>query len=125
PTAIGTVEFRYYDSPAACDSDVAAFPATAPSGGARGSTETVTNGAAPPSAAATFPAAGIFYWAAFYSGGPNNLPSASDCATEPLVVSPAAAQLTTELSAADGEITVGETASDAATLHDVTGTAGG
>ncbi|HEY7814913.1 MAG TPA: hypothetical protein VIC62_16830, partial [Nakamurella sp.] len=122
-TAVGTIEFRYYDSPAACDSDVAAFPGTAPSGGTPVSTETVTNGAAPPSAAATFPAAGTFYWAAFYSGGPNNLPSASDCATEPLVVKPATSLVTTELSAADREIAVGGTASDSATLHGVTSTA--
>ena len=125
-TAVGTVEFRYYDTPGACDSDVATFPGTAPTGGTRASTETVTNGVAPPSTAATFPTGFYtFYWAAFYSGGPNNLPAASDCATEPLVVTPAASQVTTELSAADGEITVGETATDAATLHDVTGTAGG
>ena len=124
-TAVGSIEFRYYDSPAACDTDVAAFPATAPAGGTPVSTQTVTNGAAPPSAAAAFPAAGTFYWAAFYSGGPNNLPSASDCATEPLVVTPAASQVTTELSATDGEIAVGGTASDAATLNGVTGTAGG
>ncbi len=125
PTAVGTVEYRYYDSLSACDSEVAAFPGTAPSGGTAVSTQTVTDGAAPPSDAATFPAAGTFYWAAFYSGGPNNLPSASDCATEPLVVTPAASQVTTALSATDGEITVGGSASDSATLSGVTGAAGG
>ena len=124
-TAVGTIEFRYYDAPAACDSDVAAFPGTAPSGGTSVSTQTVTNGAAPPSAAATFPTAGTFYWAAFYSGGPNNLPSASDCATEPLVVTQAPSRVTTHLSAAGGQIPVDGSVSDSATLNGVTGTAVG
>ena len=79
----------------------------------------------PPSAAATFPAAGTFYWAAFYSGDPSNGAAASDCATEPLVVTPAPSQVTTQLSATGGEIPVGGSASDAATLNGVTGTAGG
>ena len=96
-----------------------------PSGGTLVSTETVSNGVAPPSAAHTFGAVGTFYWAAFYTGGPNNLPAASICATEPLVVKPAVAQLTTVLSPAGGEIDVGGSASDAATLAGVTGTAGG
>ena len=124
-TAVGSVDYRFYGSQAACETDVAAFPGTAPSGGTLVSTETVSNGVAPPSAAHTFGAAGTFYWAAFYSGGPNNLPAASICATEPLVVKPAASQLTTVLSPAGGEIDVGGSASDAATLAGVTGTAAG
>ena len=119
------MEYRFYGSLAACDSDVAAFPGTPPSGGTLVSTVTVTNGAVPPSAAATFPAAGTFYWAAFYSGDPSNLAAASDCATEPLVVTPAQSRVTTQLSAAGGEIAVGGSASDSATLTGVTGTAGG
>ena len=50
---------------------------------------TVTGGVVPPSAAHTFPAAGTFYWAAFYSGDPSNRAAASDCAIEPLVVTAA------------------------------------
>ena len=119
------MEYRYYASLAACDSDVAAFPGTPPPGGTLVSTVTVTGGVVPPSAAATFPAAGTFYWAAFYSGDPNNLPAASDCATEPLVVTPAPSRVTTELSANGREIGVGGSASDSATLTGVTGTAGG
>ena len=68
---------------------MAAFPGTPPSGGTLVSTVPVTGGVAPPSAAHTFPTAGTFYWAAFYSGDPNNLAAASVCVTEPLVVTPA------------------------------------
>ena len=124
-TAGGTVAYRFYGSLSACETDVAAFPGTPPPGGTLVSTVTVTGGVVPPSAAHTFAAAGTFYWAAFYSGDPSNLPAASDCAAEPLVVNPAVSQLTTVLSAAGGEIPVGGSASDAATLHGVTGTAGG
>ena len=97
-TAGGTVGYRYYDSQAACDADVAAFPGTAPSGGTPVSTETVTNGAVPRSSAVTFPGAGTVYWAVFYSGDAANVPVASDCATEPLVVTPAPSLVTTSLS---------------------------
>jgi len=124
-TASGTVEYRYYPSLATCDSDVAAFPGTPPPGGTLVSTVTVTGGVVPASAAHTFGAAGTFYWAAFYSGGPNNLPAASDCATEPLVVTLSPSRITTELSIASREIGVGGAASDSATLGGVTGTAGG
>ncbi|HEY7812712.1 MAG TPA: hypothetical protein VIC62_05705, partial [Nakamurella sp.] len=124
-TAGGTVEYRYYDSLSACESDVAGFRGTAPSRGTPVSTQTVANGAAPSSPAATFRDAGTFYWAAFYSGDPNNRAAASDCATEPLVVTPAQSQVTTQLSAAGGEIPVGGPASDSATLLEVTGTARG
>ena len=85
----------------------------------------MTGGVVPPSAAHTFPATGTFYWAAFYSGDHDNLPAASNCATEPLVVLPALSRITTELSAPDGQIPGGGSVTDAATLHDVTGTAGG
>ena len=104
---------------------MAAFPGTGPSGGTLVSTETVTGGVVPPSAAHTFGAAGTFYWAAFYSGDASNQAAASPCVTEPLVVTPAPSQVTTELSATDGEIVAGGTASDAATLAGVTGTAAG
>ena len=66
------------------------------SGGTLVSTVTVTSGSVPPSAAATFDVAGIFYWAAFYSGDANNLLATSECATEALVVTRAAAQVTTQ-----------------------------
>ena len=124
-TAGGTVEYRFYGSLAACETDVAAFPGTPPPGGTLVSTVTVTGGTVPPSASATFPAAGTFYWAAFYSGDPSNAAAASDCASEPLVVTAAASVVTTQLSATGGEIPVGGTASDAATLAGVTGAAGG
>ena len=124
-TAGGTVAYRFYGSLSACETDVAAFPGTPPPGGTLVSTVTVTGGVVPPSATHTFGAAGTFYWAAFYSGDTSNLPAASDCAAEPLVVNQAVSQLTTVLSAAGGEIPVGGSASDAATLHGVTGTAGG
>jgi hypothetical protein len=124
-TAGGTVQYRYYGSLSGCQADVTAFPGTAPSGGTLVSTVTVTGGVVPSSAAITFPAAGTFYWAAFYSGDASNLPAASDCATEPLVVTPAPSQVTTQLSAADHVIRVGGSVSDAATLHAVTTTAVG
>ena len=122
--AVGSVEYRFYGSLSACETDVAAFPGTPP-GGTLVSTEPVTAGTVAQSAVATFPVAGTFYWAAFYSGDPSNRAAASDCATEPLVVTPAASRVMTQLSAADGEISVGGSASDSATLDGVTGTAGG
>ena len=88
-TAAGTVEYRFYGSLSACETDAAAFPGTPPPGGTLVSTVTVTGGVVPPSASATFPAAGTFYWAAFYSGDPSNAAAASTCATEPLVVTAA------------------------------------
>jgi hypothetical protein len=124
-TAGGSVQYRFYDSLSACDTDAAAFPATAPSGGTLVSTAAVTGGVVPPSAAHVFAAAGTFYWAAFYSGDVSNSAAVSDCATEPLVVTPAPSQVTTQLSAADGAIAVGGSAGDTATLHGVTATAGG
>ena len=124
-TAGGAVAYRFYGSLTGCESDVIAFPGTPPSGGTLVSTVTVTGGVVPPSAAHTFGTTGTFYWGAFYSGDPNNGAAASRCATEPLVVTPAASQLTTQLSPAGGQIGVGGSASDSATLAAVTGTAGG
>ena len=95
-TAGGTVEYRYYSSLAACETAILAFPP--PSGGTLVSTVTVTGGVVPASASATFPAAGTFYWAAFYSGDPSNRAAASHCVTEPLVVTPAPSRVTTQLS---------------------------
>ena len=80
------MEYRYYSSLSDCQTATSAFPPA--SGGTLVSTVTVTGGVVPPSASATFPDAGTFYWAAFYSGDPSNLAAASDCATEPLVVTP-------------------------------------
>jgi hypothetical protein len=124
-SAGGSLEYRFYGSLAACDSETAAFPGTAPSGGTLVSTVGVTRGAAPPSAAVTFPLAGTFYWSAFYSGDAGNRPAASDCASEPLVVNPALSQVTTQLSAGEGEAGVGMPVSDSATLRAVTAVAGG
>jgi hypothetical protein len=124
-SAGGSVEYRFYGSLAVCDADTAAFPGTAPAGGTPVSTVGVTNGVAPPSAAVTFPLAGTYYWAAFYSGDAGNRPAASDCASEPLVVNPAFTQVTTELSAGEGEAGIGGSVSDAATLRAVTAAAGG
>jgi hypothetical protein len=124
-SASGTVGYRFYGSLAACDADAATFPGTPPSGGTLVSTEPVTGGVVPPSAAQAFPATTIVYWAAFYSGDAGNLPAASRCTSEPLVVTAAPSQVTTELSAADSEIAAGDSASDTATLGGTTPTAGG
>jgi hypothetical protein len=125
PAAGGSVEYRFYGSLSACDADAAAFPGTAPSGGTLVSSVIVAGGQVPPSAAHAFPATGTFYWVAFYTGDTSDRPAASDCATEPLVVTTAPAQVTTSLSAPDRVISVGGSASDSATLHGVTGAAGG
>src|SRR5260370_19244402 len=58
-----------------------------------------SSGNVPASASASFPNAGTFYWAAFYSGDPNNTAAASDCTTELLVVSKATPSITTALTA--------------------------
>jgi hypothetical protein len=83
----GTVQYRLYDSLAACQAATSAFPPA--SGGTLVSTVTVTRGNVPSSAPATFPAAGRFYWSAFYSGDASDQASDSICASEPLVVTPA------------------------------------
>ena len=119
------MQYRFYGSLAECGADTAAFPGTAPSGGTLVSTVTVTGGVVPDSAVRVFAAAGTFYWAAFYSGDTDNRAAASDCATEPLVVLPAATQVTTELSAPVGQIPVDGSASDSAVLHGVSASAGG
>jgi hypothetical protein len=124
-TAGGTVEYRVYDSLAQCTLDTNDFPVIPASRGTLVSTVPVTDGVVPPSAAHTFGTAGTFYWAAFYSGDDHNNGSASVCLTEPLVVTPTAAALTTQLSPAGGVITVGDSAHDTAALHGVTATAGG
>ena len=118
------MEYRVYDSLAACQRR-GDLHVPAASGGTLVSTVTVTGGVVPPSAAHPFDAAGTFYWAAFYSGDPSNAAAASHCATEPLVVNQAASRVTTQLSAAGGEIPVGGSASDSATLQGVTGNAVG
>ena len=100
-TAGGTVDYRYYDSLSACQTATSAFPPAA--GGTLASTETVTGGVVPPSAAITFTVASTLYWAAFYTGDPNNLAATSDCATEALVVTPAATQVETALGASGGD----------------------
>jgi hypothetical protein len=76
----GTVNYRYYASPADCTAD------TTGTAGADVSTETVTDGAVPNSDDETFTTAGTFYWAAFYSGDARNQPAKSDCASERLEI---------------------------------------
>jgi hypothetical protein len=117
------VQYRLYGSLAACQAATSASPA--PSGGLLVSTETVTSGTVPPSAEHAFHVTGTFYWAAFYSGDASNRAAASDCVTEPLVVTPAPAEVTTRLLVIDGEIGVDGSAIDSAALQGVTGTAGG
>jgi hypothetical protein len=119
----GTVAYRFYPSLSACQTDTAAFPGTPPTGGTAAGTVTVTNGAVPNSQTVSFPNAGTFFWAAFYSGDPNNAAAASACASEGLVVSPTQPTITTSLSAAS--IAVGGSVHDSATLTGATSNAGG
>jgi hypothetical protein len=84
----GTVDYRYYASPADCTSD------TTGTAGHDVSTETVTGGIVDNSDDATFTTAGTFYWAAFYSGDARNNPAKSDCASEPLVIATQVAKIT-------------------------------
>src|SRR5262249_46652428 len=120
-TAGGEVEYRHYPSLAECQTDTEAFPAT-PTGGTSAGTVPVTDGTVPDSDTVTFPDAGTFYWAVFYSGDANNSPVASDCRTEALVVQ-ATPTITTNLSATT--IDIGAFSFDSATLRDATATAGG
>jgi hypothetical protein len=119
----GTVDYRYYSSQAACQTDASAFPKTAPSGGTDVGTVTMTGGSVPDSASATFHNAGTYYWAAFYSGDANNQAAVSDCSSEQLTVNQAAPSIDTSLKsnpiAADGSTT------DSATLSNASGNAGG
>ncbi len=124
-TASGSLQYRFYGSLAACDSDVAAFPGTPPSGGTLVSTVPVTGGVAPPSAAHTFGAAGTFHWAAFYSGDPSNLPAASKPAPPSRWWSRRRNRGSPRCCRRRRGYSVGGSASDAATLHSVSGTAGG
>jgi hypothetical protein len=121
----GSVEYRLYQSLSACAADAADFPASAPAAGTLVSKETVTNGTVPRSAAHAFRVPGTFYWAAFYSGDANNRAAASDCVTEPIVVTKAPSEVTTRLLVIDGEIPIEGTAIDSATLHGTTIAAGG
>jgi hypothetical protein len=119
----GTVEYRFYPSLSSCQTDTAAFPGTQPGGGTSAGTVTVTNGVVPDSDTVTFPNAGTFFWAAFYSGDAHNDAAASDCATEELTVQPATATITSLLSASS--ITAGGSVHDSATLTGATSGAGG
>jgi len=119
----GTVDYRYYATQAACQTDADAFPGTAPTGGTNVGSVTVTNGSVPQSASATFNTAGDYYWAAFYSGDANNNAAVSGCATELLVVNKLGPTITTSLNA--GTIDVGTSTFDTATLHGATSNAGG
>ncbi len=91
----GTVDYRYYPSLTACQADATAFTGTTPIGGTDVGSVNVTSGNVPASASASFPNAGTFYWAAFYSGDPNNTAAASDCTTELLVVNKATPSMST------------------------------
>jgi hypothetical protein len=84
----GTVNYRYYSSPADCTAD------STGTAGTDVSTETVTNGTVPNSDDETFTTAGTFYWAAFYSGDARNNPAKSDCASEPLEIATQVGKIT-------------------------------
>src|SRR5260370_427635 len=118
----GTVDYRYYPSLTACQADATAFTGTTPIGGTDVGSVNVTSGNVPASASASFPNAGTFYWAAFYSGDPNNTAAASDCTTELLVVQVATPSITTALTA--NPIPVGGSTTDTATLHNASANAG-
>ena len=121
--ATGSVEFRYYRSPRACRADAAGFPETAPSRGRYVSTSDVTGGGVRPSSQVTFPDAGTFWWAAFYSGDGRNAPAVSDCRSEPLLVQRTAPSVTTSLG--HDPVAVGQPVRDTATLTGATSGAGG
>jgi LPXTG-motif cell wall-anchored protein len=119
----GTVEYRFYPSLGACDTDTGAFPGTAPTGGTSAGTVTVTDAVVPNSNDVTFPNAGTFFWAAFYSGDRNNAAAVSGCRTETVVVRELTPAITTSLSHAS--IPVGGSVHDSATLTGATQSAGG
>ena len=83
----GTVSYRYYPTLTACLADTASFPGTPPAGGKDAGTVIVTGGIVPDSKSVPVKAAGIYFWAAFYSGDPHNAATASSCRTEVLFVS--------------------------------------
>jgi hypothetical protein len=116
PTAGGSVFYRYYTSVADCQSDATAFDGTVGSltHGTAAGTGTVTNGVAGDSNSVPFNSAGTFYWAVFYSGDANNLPSSSDCTSEPLVVNKNSPTLGTTPNPPSGSI--GDALNDSATL---------
>jgi hypothetical protein len=121
--AEGTVEYRFYPSLSACQADTSEFPEHDPSGGTSAGTVTVDDASVPDSDTVTFPNAGTFFWAAFYSGDHHNGAAHSDCATEQLTVRPATTSITTQLSASS--IPVGGSVHDSATLTGATSDAGG
>jgi hypothetical protein len=86
-----TVTYVVYTSVDACEADSTAFlaSATAPSQGTTVATVTVASDGTVPSASNTFTTAGLFFWAAFFSGDANNAPAVSDCTTEPVQVTAA------------------------------------
>jgi hypothetical protein len=92
----GTVDYRYYGSLSDCQTAAGAFTGNNASGGTEvGQPVTVTNGSVPQSASVTFHNATTYYWAAFYSGDPNNNPAVSDCTTELLVVNQGSPSMST------------------------------
>ena len=113
----GTVDYRYYSSSTACQTDVSAFSkkGTAPTGGTNVGSVTLSGGTVPNSPSVTFNSAGTYYWAAFYSGDSNNAPAVSDCCNEELVVNKATPSITTSL-APGSPIAVGGSDKDTASL---------
>ena len=104
----GTVTYSIYTdntctTPAGASDGVVGTPGTV----------TVTNGVVPISGDVTFNNAGDFYWQAVYSGDPNNSSATSVCASEHLVVNPAAPGITTS---AVSPVTVGADIHDTATM---------
>jgi plastocyanin len=86
---------------------------------------TVVNGAVPDSTAFTFNSAGKFYFYAVYSGDTKNTgPVNSGCSAEPITVLPNTPSVTTAI-VPSGDIHIGDSAHDTATLHNATADAGG
>ena len=86
---------------------------------------TVVNGAVPDSKSFTFNSAGTFYFYVVYSGDAKNTgPVNSGCAAEPITVLPNTPSITTTI-VPSGDIHIGDSAHDTATLHSATANAGG
>ena len=87
----GTVTYTVYTD-SACTT-----PASASQISGQAPAVTVTNAVVPPSAPVTFLAAGDYFWQAVYSGDANNTTTASDCASEPITITPDNPTITTTL----------------------------
>jgi len=82
----GLVQFRFYSTLAGCRADTSAWPGR-PRHGVFVDRLPVRGHRTADTRLVTFRRAGVYYWAAFYSGGARNAPAASKCLTEILKVS--------------------------------------